>query len=343
MSGIRVLLVHDYELARLGLRRMLEEHEDIEVVGEAGNAVEALSQVDTVSPDVILLDAEMPHVSGLELTRILKERSFPGAVIVLGIDIRRLDDAMQLGAGGYLVQDAQDDELVSAIRRAPDGGFVFGASIMKTAQGKEIALRYLTVQPVWTPQVPPESAAQAVAAPGAPSQDAPAEAAAPNYFQTQAAARELVRNIEEAAVRPTTEERSAGAPEPPPDRTDPATVEPIPALGTVVTDVELVIPPPLEPTAVLKLHQWLTEVANADVGEMVGSWTGDTVIKVTLRRPVPLLRMLAESPDVVEVTEEPYPESTGPAGGVLRSPAEILGIGRGRVMPKRIRLVLKAD
>lgn len=72
--SISVLLVHKYELARRGLRRMLEDHEDIDVVAEAGNAVEALSQVELGSPDVILMDAEPPYVSGLETIRILKER-----------------------------------------------------------------------------------------------------------------------------------------------------------------------------------------------------------------------------------------------------------------------------
>ena len=76
MSGIRVLLVHGYELARRGLRRMLEGYEDIEVVGEAGNAVEAIGQVGTAFPDVVLMDAEMPHVSGLETIRMLKERGY---------------------------------------------------------------------------------------------------------------------------------------------------------------------------------------------------------------------------------------------------------------------------
>ena len=64
MSHIRVLLVHDSELTRRGLRRMLEEYEDIEVVAEASNPLEALSQVEKVSPDFILMDRELLHVGG---------------------------------------------------------------------------------------------------------------------------------------------------------------------------------------------------------------------------------------------------------------------------------------
>ena len=144
--GISVLLVHRYELARRGLRRMLEDHEDIDVVGEAGNAVEALSQVELVSPDVILMDAELPYVSGLETIRILKEWELPGAVVVLSLDVERLEEALRLGAGAYLVEEAEADELASVIRQVPEGGFVLGASLMKTVQGQETALRYLAEQ-----------------------------------------------------------------------------------------------------------------------------------------------------------------------------------------------------
>ena len=67
MSHIRVLLVYDSELARRGLRRMLEEYEDIEVVAEASNPLEALSQVEKVSPDFVLMDRKLLHVGGPDL------------------------------------------------------------------------------------------------------------------------------------------------------------------------------------------------------------------------------------------------------------------------------------
>ena len=120
----RVLLVHRYELARRGLRRMLEEHEDMEVVGEAGNAVEALGQAELVSPDVILMDAELPYVSGLETIRILRERGLPGAVVVLSMDVEKLDEALRLGAGAYLVEETEAGELASVIRQVPEGGTI---------------------------------------------------------------------------------------------------------------------------------------------------------------------------------------------------------------------------
>ena len=323
MSGIRVLLVHDYELARRGLRRMLEGYEDIEVVGEAGNAVEAIGQVGTVSPDVVLMDAEMPHVSGLETIRILKEQGYSGAVIVLSIDIQQLDDALRLGVGGYLVQDAQADELVSAIRRVPEGGFVFGATLMKTAQGQEKALRYLLGPEVGT---------------GSMSGNAAGLSGEGRSEGHQA--------VEEKAVA----EQPPGEPakdttEPTQWVTGPANTSPTPSPDMVVSDVELMISPPVEPGMVLKLHQWLTGVANVDVGEITGSWTGDTLMRASVRRPLPLLKMLGELPDVVKVTEEPYAmEGSGPSPGVLRSPGELLGmIDRRRTLTKRFRLVFKGQ
>ena len=129
LSGVRLSLVHDDKHARQELRRMLEENEDIEVVGEAENAVEAMNQVESFSPDVILLNAEMPQGEGLEITRILKEQAFAGAVIVVSVD-------------------APAEEIVSTVRRASKEGLVLGASLMKTAEGQELALRYLAAREV---------------------------------------------------------------------------------------------------------------------------------------------------------------------------------------------------
>ena len=84
-TGIRVLLVDDHELARRGLRRMLELDADIHVVGEASNADEALGLVEDVSPDVVMMDIQMDSINGLEATRLLKDRGFAGAVIILSM------------------------------------------------------------------------------------------------------------------------------------------------------------------------------------------------------------------------------------------------------------------
>ena len=105
-NRIKVLLVLDKILAQRGLRGTLEEYEDIQVVGEAGDAVEAMRQVAAACPDVIVMDADIPFINGLQTTRLLKERGYPGAVIVLSTDALHLQEAVDSGATGYLISDA---------------------------------------------------------------------------------------------------------------------------------------------------------------------------------------------------------------------------------------------
>ena len=104
---------------------------------------------------------------------------------------------------------------------------------------------------------------------------------------------------------------------------------------SVAGNVELVIAPPLEPSVALTLHRWLKEVVNADIGEITGSWTGDTKLKITIRQPIPLLLMLAGLSVVAEVTEEPHAVDVASQAGTQE-------VGRERLVPKRFRLVLKA-
>ena len=121
MTVIGVLLVFGEELATQRLRGILKVFEDIEVVGEARSAIEAMQRVTTAAPDVIIVDAEIPDINGLETTRILKGRGYPGAVIVLSGDIQWLEEALASRAVGYLIRDAPANEVAAIIRRAPEG------------------------------------------------------------------------------------------------------------------------------------------------------------------------------------------------------------------------------
>jgi len=116
---IRILLVDDHELVRHGLRRMLEPEEDMDVVGECANAVEAFSQVQRLSPDVILMDTQMPGVNGIEATRCLKrdEVDCDADVIMLAECADYMVEALEAGAAGYLLKDIKRDELADAIRQ----------------------------------------------------------------------------------------------------------------------------------------------------------------------------------------------------------------------------------
>ena len=156
-NRIRVLVVDDHEMVRRGLRRILELEQDIEVVGEAGNAKEALLQVQLLSPDIIFMDIKMPEISGLEVAKQLKQEQFAGKIIFVSMYHEYLPQAIESGAAGYLVKGAKAHELVSAVRRVHKGEFVFGAGVMNTVQGQDTTFRFLAGQKIGTPQESPRS------------------------------------------------------------------------------------------------------------------------------------------------------------------------------------------
>ena len=121
MDTIRILLVDDHQVVREGLRRMLELEADMEVVGEANDAKEALTQLELFSPEVILMDIKMPGVGGIELTRQLKEKQPSCNIIMLTLYDEYLAEAIEAGAVGYLLKDVKREELVRAIRAVHQG------------------------------------------------------------------------------------------------------------------------------------------------------------------------------------------------------------------------------
>jgi len=121
MDSIRILLVDDHQVVREGLRRMLELEEDFRVVGEAANAREALTQVESLSPEVVLMDIKMPGVDGIELTRQLTEKYPSCNVIMLTLYDEYLTQAIEAGAKGYLLKDIKREELFRAIRAVHEG------------------------------------------------------------------------------------------------------------------------------------------------------------------------------------------------------------------------------
>jgi NarL family two-component system response regulator LiaR len=120
---IRVLVVDDHAVVREGLRSFLDLQDGIAVVGEAGDGREAVDAAERLRPDVVLMDLVMPNVDGVEAMRRLRERVPAARVIVLTsfLDDERLLPAIRAGAAGYLLKNAQPQELARAIRAAHEG------------------------------------------------------------------------------------------------------------------------------------------------------------------------------------------------------------------------------
>jgi DNA-binding NarL/FixJ family response regulator len=120
---IRLLLADDHAVVRNGLSQLLGQVEDLEVVGTAADGAQAVTQAAEHAPDVVLMDLEMPVLSGSEATRqILAARPDTRVVVLTSFaDRERILDALDAGAIGYLLKDAEPDELVRGIRAAARG------------------------------------------------------------------------------------------------------------------------------------------------------------------------------------------------------------------------------
>ena len=120
-KDIRILVVDDHQVVREGLRHMLELEDDMKVVGQGANSEEVLSQVETLSPNIVLMDIKMPGMDGIELTRRVKQKQPSCNVIMLTLYDEYLTQAMEAGAKGYLLKDIKREELVRAIRAVHEG------------------------------------------------------------------------------------------------------------------------------------------------------------------------------------------------------------------------------
>jgi two-component system, NarL family, response regulator NreC len=120
---ISVVVVDDHAVVRSGLRLLLDNQEDIEVVGEAGNAKDAIFRARALKPDVILLDVVMPGESGIEVLPKLLKESPETKVLILSMqdDPSYVREAFAAGANGYVLKEAADEEVVSAVREIAAG------------------------------------------------------------------------------------------------------------------------------------------------------------------------------------------------------------------------------
>jgi DNA-binding NarL/FixJ family response regulator len=126
---IRIVLVDDQEMIRVGFRMILESRPEIEVVGEAADGDTALELLETVRADVVLMDVRMPRMSGVEATRRIRAGDGPRVLILTTFDLDEYAyDALQAGASGFLLKDAPLNDLVSAITHVHRGDAVVAPS-----------------------------------------------------------------------------------------------------------------------------------------------------------------------------------------------------------------------
>jgi DNA-binding NarL/FixJ family response regulator len=128
---VRVFVVEDQLLVRRGIVELLEPEEEVEVVGEAGDGVEALQKIPHLETDVALVDARMPRMDGIELIRRLSEEHPRVAAVVLTTfdDDEYVFGGLRAGAKGYLLKDTSPEDLVSAIRKASRGETILGSPV----------------------------------------------------------------------------------------------------------------------------------------------------------------------------------------------------------------------
>jgi DNA-binding NarL/FixJ family response regulator len=151
---IRILITDDHRIFRLGLRALLEQEPDLEVVGEAGNGEEAVRQVQKLRPDVVVMDVAMPVMNGVEAANHIMSISPETKILALSMfsDRRYVLNMFQAGASGYLLKDCAYEELLQAIRCVmagktylpPDIAKIFVQGYQKGAISSNAAFSLLT-------------------------------------------------------------------------------------------------------------------------------------------------------------------------------------------------------
>jgi DNA-binding NarL/FixJ family response regulator len=126
MNPIKVLVVDDHALFRRGITAVLANHENLEVVGEASDGLEAIEKAEAIVPDIIVMDLNMPHCSGLEATQALQAKMPQVNILVLTVSENEADlfAAVKFGAKGYILKNTEPEELIQAILHIARGGVI---------------------------------------------------------------------------------------------------------------------------------------------------------------------------------------------------------------------------
>lgn len=130
-NKLKVLLVDDHALVRRGFRRMLEDEPSFQVVGEASDGLEAVQLADQFHPDVIVMDCALPQINGIEASRRILAKRPETAILMLSMhsEDTLIRQALEAGAKGYVLKNAMDLDLVSAIKKVAEGKIVLDPQI----------------------------------------------------------------------------------------------------------------------------------------------------------------------------------------------------------------------
>ena len=137
-SKLKVLLVDDHALVRRGFRRMLEDEPTFEVVGEASDGLEAVESAERLAPDVIVMDCALPQINGIEAARRILQKRPETAILMLSMhsEDTLVRQALEAGAKGYVLKNAMDLDLVSAIKGVAQGKTVLDPQIERSGNLK---------------------------------------------------------------------------------------------------------------------------------------------------------------------------------------------------------------
>ncbi|NLK20589.1 MAG: response regulator transcription factor [Epulopiscium sp.] len=122
-KNIKVIIADDHSMVREGLKQLIELEEDIEVIDQAGNGAEVIERVLEKTPDVVLMDINMPILNGIEATKKLRDKKIESKIIMLTIhnEIEYLFETVEMGIDGYVLKDSESEVLISAIRAVYKG------------------------------------------------------------------------------------------------------------------------------------------------------------------------------------------------------------------------------
>ncbi len=131
MTAIKVVLVDDHQLIRMGITALLNSENDIEVIGEVNSAKDVLKSIESMKPDLVLMDISLDDGDGIILTKEICKRDKDVKVIMLSMHVKEdfIQRSIKAGASGYILKDSPKEELIKAIKVVADGGQYFAAEV----------------------------------------------------------------------------------------------------------------------------------------------------------------------------------------------------------------------